>query len=497
MMRIAKTVALLLAVLCAVPAQRHASAQNVTTYHNGADRAGAYVVPGLTYAAAARLHLDANFKAAVTGDVFAQPLYWKAAGARKGMVIVATEENFVYALDEATGAQVWKTTLPRPAPHSELGCGSIDPEGITGTPVIDPATGTLYLDALISGAGKVPRHKLFAISLATGAVLPNWPIDVDNRMAVHHQAFSSQYQGERSALLFFNGRLYVSYGGRAGDCLPYHGVVIEVAPKSRAVTGVWATRADRGGVWSQSGLTSDGTSIFVTTGNTTTSAGWGDGEAVIRLLPGLERSTSRKDYFAPKNWKDLDNNDLDLGATAAVPFTVPAAGGAAARIVAYGKDGNAYLIDAGNLGGFGHQLAQFAVTPPPSRAVPAVYKTATGTLVAIPNHGTVTADCSGNNLTVLKVTSDTDTPIKLAWCALIDGFSQPIVTTTNGTDNPIFWLAGAGSDQKMHGFNAVTGKVLFGGGNTKMNGVRQMGTIIVANGRFYVVGNGTVYAFAF
>src|ERR1700761_7300178 len=117
MIRTAKSLALLVALLSAVPAQRHASAQNVTTFHNGADRAGAYVVPGLTYAAAAKLHLDANFKAAITGDVYAQPLYWKAAGARKGLVIVATEENLVYALDEATGAQVWKATLPRPAPH--------------------------------------------------------------------------------------------------------------------------------------------------------------------------------------------------------------------------------------------------------------------------------------------------------------------------------------------------------------------------------------------
>ena len=496
-MRALRKLAAPLALLCLAAAPGALWAQSITTFHNGADRAGAYVVPGLTYSAAARLHLDAVFQPSVSGEIYAQPLYWKPAGAQKGLIVVATEQNLVYALDENTGAEVWKTALARPAPHSTLGCGSIDPEGVTGTPVIDPATGTLYLDALVLGVGKVPKHRLYALSLATGAVLPHWPIDVENRMAQRHQAFSSKYQGQRSALLLQGGRLYVTYGGRAGDCLPYHGVVMEVAVKSRITTSIWATRADRGGIWSEGGVTSDGTSLFVTTGNTTSTTGWGDGEAVFRLLPGLGRSAGRANFFAPSNWKYLDDNDRDLGGTAAVPFTVPATGGAARRILALGKEGYAYLLDADDLGGFEHELAKFAVTASPVLAAPAVYKTATATFVAIPNRATAGPDCSGINLSVLKVTSDPGTPVTLAWCALVDGYGQPIVTTTNGADQPIFWLTGAGHDNEIHGFDALTGKVVFSGKGTAMKSLRHFGTIIAANGHLYVVADGALYGFAF
>jgi outer membrane protein assembly factor BamB len=496
-MRVLRKLAAPLALLCLAAAPRVSLAQSISTFHNGADRAGAYVVPGLTYAAAARLHPDPAFRATVSGEVYVQPLYWKPSAAQKGLIIVATEQNVVHALDENTGAEVWKTALPRPAPHSTLGCGSIDPEGVTGTPVIDPATGTLYLDALVLGVGKTPKHRLYALSLANGAVLPHWPIDVENRMAAYHQTFSSKYQGQRSALLLQGGRLYVTYGGRAGDCLPYHGVVMEVAVKSRITTGVWATRADRGGIWSEGGVTSDGSSLFVTTGNTANTTGWGDGEAVFRLLPGLERSTVARNFFAPSNWKYLDANDRDLGGTAAVPFTVPAAGGPARRILALGKEGYAYLLDADDLGGFEHELAKFPVTASPVLAAPAVYKTASATLVAIPNRGTAGPDCSGINLSVLKVTSDPEAPVTLAWCALIEGYGQPIVTTTNGTDYPIFWLTGAGHDNEIHGFNALTGKVVFSGKGTAMKNLRHFGTAIAANGHLYVVADGTVYAFAF
>jgi hypothetical protein len=143
-----------------------ASAQGVVTYHNAPDRHGGYVVPGLTQTAAANIHPDAAFRATVSGNVYAQPLYWQPSGAKVGLLIVATESNLVYALNANTGAQVWKTQLatavPNPPPHSLLGCGNIDPEGVTGTPVIDPASGRLYLDATTLQPGNLPRHMIYA-----------------------------------------------------------------------------------------------------------------------------------------------------------------------------------------------------------------------------------------------------------------------------------------------------------------------------------------------
>ena len=160
------------------PALSGARAQSVVTYHNSSDRSGAYIVPGLTKAAAAGMHLDPVFHATVSGNVYAQPLYWQPSADKTGLLIVASEFNLVYALNADTGAVIWQRKLPAAVPRSALPCGDIDPEGITGTPVIDPATGTLYVDAQVLAPGNAPRHRIYAISLATGQPLPQWPVDV-------------------------------------------------------------------------------------------------------------------------------------------------------------------------------------------------------------------------------------------------------------------------------------------------------------------------------
>ena len=137
-----------------------ASAADVVTYHNSPTRSGAYTMPALTLAAAANMHPDASFNGVVSGDIYAQPLFWhpKRGNAE---VIVATESNAVYALNASTGAVVWQATLAAPVPLNQLPCGNIDPDGITGTPVIDPRAGVLYLDALTtsgSGTKLAPRR---------------------------------------------------------------------------------------------------------------------------------------------------------------------------------------------------------------------------------------------------------------------------------------------------------------------------------------------------
>lgn len=487
------------------PVSGIARAQSVVTYHNSPSRSGDYTVPGLTAAAAATLHKDSNFSATVSGNVYAQPLYWKPSGATVGLLIVATESNLVYALNADTGAQVWTTQLATPASRSALPCGDIDPEGVTGTPVIDPATGTLYLDAMTIQSGNVPRQMIYALSLSDGKVLPHWPLDVDLTMAARHAAFSSDTQGERSALQFIGGKLYVNFAGRSGDCpdshgVFYRGVVIEIAPSATpAISGSWETRAVRGGIWAQGGVASDGKSLFATTGNTLGAKTWGDGEAVVRLLPGLAHSASTKDYFAPANWSDLDNADADLGSTTAVPFTLPAtpSGIVPRRILALGKDKNAYLLNGANLGGIGHQLATLQVSNSGIFTAPAIYKTATDTMVAFSNRNGLSAACSGTSLTMLKVTVAGKNPMSIDWCAPIGGRGVPIITTTNGAANALVWVVGAEGDNLLRGFNALNGKAIFTGGGVSMKGLRHFGTLIAANRHLYVAADGTVYAFTF
>jgi hypothetical protein len=121
-------------------------APSVIAYHEGPGRSGHFVIPGLTLDRARHAHLDPKFRGAIASHVYAQPLYWHALGSAPGVLIVATEEDTVYALDADTGSTMWKASLGKPAPRSSLPCGNIDPLGITGTPVIDETTQTIYLD---------------------------------------------------------------------------------------------------------------------------------------------------------------------------------------------------------------------------------------------------------------------------------------------------------------------------------------------------------------
>ena len=359
-----------------------AAAQSVTTYHNNVNRHGEYVVPGLTAAAAASMHQDPAFNGSFTGEVYAQPLYWQASANTVGNVIIATESNVVEALNASTGAVAWSTQLPAGPSSSQLQCGNIPIEGITGTPAIDPASGLIYLDAVTGTTSSAVRHKIYALSATTGAVQPGYPLDVQSALAAKGVTFDSTIQGERGAVLFFNGAAYFTYGGRSGDCGDYHGMVVQVTPSATpSVAGVWSTRADRGGIWAQGGSASDGYSVYVTTGNTSGATSWGDGEGVIRLKSGLAHSTNALNYFTPTNWQTLDDDDLDLGGTEALPFL---AGGVASnpRIIAFGKDGNAYLNDRRNLGGIGGQVALQKVSNSAIITAPAIYNTDHVSMVA-------------------------------------------------------------------------------------------------------------------
>jgi hypothetical protein len=94
---------------------------NVLAYHGGADRSGNFTVPGLTWERARSLHLDPAFQARFVGNVYAQPLFWRTPGSPSGRLLVATEDNNVYALEAMTGAQIWtrRSASPSLAPHGD------------------------------------------------------------------------------------------------------------------------------------------------------------------------------------------------------------------------------------------------------------------------------------------------------------------------------------------------------------------------------------------
>ena len=265
--------------------ERGNAAAGVLEYHGNGGRSGMFVVPSLTFERARGLHRDPSFHADIAGPVYAQPLYWRVPGGDKALLLVVTEQNVVYALDAATGATVWKTSLGPPAPHSVLPCGNIDPLGITGTPVIDEHAQTLYVDALVKGAD-APKHQIFALMLRDGATLSGWPIDVEAALKAGGQTFRSTVQNQRGALTILDDTLYVPYAGHFGDCGDYRGWVLGVSLQQPHAVRAWSTRARGGGIWAPGGLVSDGRNIYAVTGNTFGTRTWADGEAVVRLGPG-------------------------------------------------------------------------------------------------------------------------------------------------------------------------------------------------------------------
>src|SRR6516164_2815441 len=303
-----------------------AHGQSVLTYHGSADRSGNFIVPTLTWERARNTHLEQSFHPTISGHLYAQPLYWRGPRPAAGQLVVATEDNNVYAIDAGSGDEIWVRSLGRPAPLSTLPCGNIDPLGITGTPVIDEATEAIYVDAMVADAAG-PHHRVFALSLKDGSPLPGWPVDVAETLAAHGQRFEPRYQNQRGALSILAGRVYVPYGGHYGDCGDYRGWVVGIGLRDPRDIVSWSTRGQGGGIWAPGGIASDGGSLFVATGNTIDVSTWSDGEAVFRLASDLRRRDRPEDFFAPADWHALDTRDADLGGTNPLPLDVPSAGG--------------------------------------------------------------------------------------------------------------------------------------------------------------------------
>jgi outer membrane protein assembly factor BamB len=477
-----------------------AAAQEATVvgYHNTPDRSGRYVMPGLTAERARGIHLDTGFQSDISGHVYAQPIYWRAAGDAKGMLIVATENDTVYALDADTGATLWRTEVGKPVQRSSLRCGNVNPLGITGTPVIDARRGTVYFDAMVSEQDR-PQHLIFALTLRDGSIRPGWPVSVAPALDRQGMRFNARDQNERGALAIAGDRVYVPYGGHWGDCGDYHGWVVGVALDKPEDVAAWATRARGGGVWAPGGISTDGRSLFVTTGNTMDAKQWSDGEAAFRLGLDLKRSDRPSDYFAPRDWAALDDADLDLGGTNPMLLDVPSGGGTRPLLLALGKDGKAYLLDRNNLGGIGGALAVENVSTGPIRTAPAAFRSGDAVLVAFQGEGAACPAATRNaDLTVLKITAAPKPAIVTLWCGSLHGAGSAIVTTSDASGaEAIVWIAGAEGDNRLHGFKGETGEELTQSTATSMTGLRHFGTILAANGRLYVAADGRVYAFGF
>jgi len=299
------------------------SSTDWTTYHRNNARTG------LVENAPDPHQLTRAWNVQLDGAVYAEPL---VVG---GRVIVATEGDSLYSLDRNTGKVQWHTNVGSPVPLSTLPCGDIDPLGITGTPVYDPATGLVFAVAEIQG----PAHILIGVDVATGQVRVRRSADIS--------AMEPQVHQQRAALALFQNMVYVAYGGLLGDCGNYHGTVVASRTDGSGPLLSYQVPTPReGGIWAASGpAVDDAGHIYVAVGNGETTQGdWDHSDSVLRLSPALRL----EDGFAPTQWQQDNASDADLGSMG--PILLP--GG---LIFADGKSGLGYLLHADALGGVGGQ----------------------------------------------------------------------------------------------------------------------------------------------
>ena len=455
---------------------------NVTQKNNNLSRDGHYIDAAFTPGNAANLTRDTNFNGAITGNVHAQPLYIE--GGKNGpMIIVVTASNNVYALHADTGTPIWSRTDIGPAATSGFLCGNENPVGIIGTPAVDLASRSLFFNAMIQG--NPLKHFIYSLDVDTGATRTGWPVDVSATVP----QFESRVHEDRGALAVVNGIVYVPYSGYFGDCGNYHGTVVGVHIDDPSMVAAWRTVATGGGIWGHSGVASDGTNMFVITGNTFNAGGnWSGGEAIVRLQAGPVFSGNPTDFWAPANWQSLDDSDTDLGGCSAILIDVPNAT-PSHLVLALGKDGNAYLVNRDNLGGVAGPVTSLGVDGTLRGQSSATYTTAQGTYFVF--------RAGVSQIKAYKVTATNPPAIVSAWNVSQSGEGSPWVTTTDGTNNAIVWVVGAEGDNRLHGYNGDTGDPIFtgGGNNELMSGTRKWNSGMVARGSIYVANDNKVYKF--
>ncbi len=309
-----------------------------------------------------------NFTVPVQGQVYAQPL---VSG---HTLLVATEKNWVYAIDSRSGQVQWEENFGAPWNPADLSpCKDLWPDvGITGTPVIDPSTNVAYFLAKGyegGGSSGVPIWQMHAVSLADGKEQPGFPVTIsgyaENVTGVSGEAipFEPKQLLQRPGLLLMNGVVYAAFGGNC-DTPPFQGWIAGVSTTSAEITTLWTDAKGNGGsIWqSGGGLISDGEGqIIFTSGQ-----GWsplpgpGDephegnlGSAVVRLQVEPDGHLKAKDFFAPYNSEELDREDWDLGSGAPLALPSPYFGTATTPhlLVQAGKAGELYLLNRDELGG--------------------------------------------------------------------------------------------------------------------------------------------------
>src|SRR5512146_2946858 len=344
---------------------------DVLTYHNDHGRTG--LNPNETLLTPANVNptqFGKLFSVPVDGFIFGQPLYMQNVSVpghgMLNLVFVVTEHDSAYAFDADGNLRdpVWKASFLQggatTVSQAEVG-STIFPEiGITSTPVIDPATNTIYVEALTKEHGAF-FQRLHALDVTDGHEKFGGPVEIKGSVQGTGDAssggtitFDPKIQLQRSALLLNNGVLYVAMSSH-GDNGPYHGWVMAYDAATLQQRALWCVTPDANAgaiLMSGSGLAADSSgAIYGGSGNGNFNANSGGrdyADSVLKLSADLG---SVLDYFTPFDQHNLAANDIDIGSGGVI--LLPDQPGAHPHLaIATNKGGNVYVVDRDNLGHF-------------------------------------------------------------------------------------------------------------------------------------------------
>jgi hypothetical protein len=480
---------------------------NVLTQHNDNTRSG--VNTNETFLTPANVNtttFGVLFSQAVDGLIAAQPLYVANVNIPgqgvHNVVFVVTLHDSVYAFDAdsntgANAAPLWTVNFLNPAAGittepvaGELGCGSttaFTEMGILSTPVIDPASGTIYVLAKTKENGNY-HFRLHALDITTGMEKLGGPLDVNatvnGKIGALMLTSAAKFMMARPGLLLSQGIVYLAFGSDGCDGGGTRGWVVAYDATSLLQLGVLNDAADtkgaHGNIWqSGSGLaTDDNGNIFFATANGPFDANLGThdfGDSVLKI-GWASGGLVEEDYFTPYNQANLAAHDLDLG-SAGVTMLPDQPGAHPHLIVASGKEGSVYLIDRDNMGQYNpvdnSQIVQFLPFEVGSMFSTAAYWNGN---VYFTGQNMGMSQYALNNGQLNLVGRNTNT----LCCPHTPSISA------NGNTNGILWVANQSGFLAFDAANMSTPTLY---SNSKLGTLAHFNAATIANGKVYVGAN--------
>jgi outer membrane protein assembly factor BamB len=393
---------------------------------------------------AGALHLALRWNFSTGSDVSA------SAAIVGGVAYIGSHNGYLYALNAATGAMIWKSFLG-------VDTDGARPNGISSSATV--SKGVVY----VGGGNASGQASVFALSASNGT--PLWNVSTG--------AESHGYYVWASPLLV-GSRLYVGVSSKGDNPLVYGGL-LEISTTTHQVLHFFNTTAPGGigaSIWTSPAYASAAREVYVTTGNP-----GANGSHWAQSILALGASSLKRlgNWTVPANQTIFDG---DFGATP-VLYT---SGAGRPMVVATDKNGYTYAWAQGHLDGgpvWSQLVSNHAnLTPSPNLGPVAwspgrVYGGATNTNVG------------GRNYTG-AVRAFNDSTGRLLW--------QRAEPNGSVLGAPLYaegsLIVGVGPDLQV--LNASTGSLLY---QYRASGVFQ-GPAAVSHGEIIAgASNGEVYAF--